>query len=186
MDLKEFKNMGQIYLVIINVFKERNYFLAFVLIAMVFFGLFIYIPVMTIPGNDMRFQLSIYSQKDYVLMFLLAMLVGLNFSLQIYSFKKQRKQHDLLKSTGQAAVSGISGVFGVIVGTAACVSCLAFFFGLIGLGVGSTIFVLNNQSYFLVGAIILLIISLYYTSKKVNGICNNCSIDKIKRKQYDI
>jgi len=148
----------------------------------VFFGLFVFIPVMTIPGNDLRFQLSIYSQRDYTLMFLLASLVGLNFSLQVYTFKKQKEQHDLLKSTSQVAISGISGVFGAVVGTAACASCLAFFFGLIGLGAGSIIFVLNNQSYFLVGAIIALIISLYFTARKANGICDTCGLDKsIKR-----
>ncbi|MBI2028218.1 MAG: hypothetical protein HYT07_01280 [Candidatus Levybacteria bacterium] len=172
--------MREVYLAIINVFKERNYFLAFVLIAMVFFALFIFIPVFTIPGNDLGFQLSIYSQKDYVLMFLLAALVGLNLALQVYIFRKQREERRLTQSTGQLAVSGISGVFGAVVGTAACASCLAFFFGLIGLGAGSVIFVLNNQIYFFVGAIILLLISLYFTARKVNGVCESCHIDKAK------
>jgi len=170
--------MKQIYLAAINVLKERNYFLTFVLIAILFFGFFIYIPIVTIPGNDLGFQLSIYSQRDYILMFLLAALVGLNFSFQIYSFKKQKEQRDLFKSTGQVAASGLSGAFGAIVGTAACASCLAFFFGLIGLGAGSVIFVLNNQIYFLVGAIIAILISLYFTSRKVNGVCESCRIKK--------
>ena len=168
--------MKQIYFAIENVFKERYYFLTFILIAIAFYGLFILVPVATIPGNDVKFQLSIYSQKDYILMLLLSVLVGLSVSLQVYIFKKQKEERDLVQSSGQVAVSGISGMFGAIVGTAACASCLAFFFGLIGLGAGSTLFVLNNQSYFLVGAIILLIISLYFASKKVNGICDNCNI----------
>jgi len=167
--------MKQIYLAAINVFKERNYFLAFALIAILFFGLFVFIPVVTIPGNDLRFQLSIYSQRDYILMFLLAILVGLNFSLQIYTFKKQKEQHDFFNSAGQVAVSGVSGMFGAIVGTAACASCLAFLFGLIGLGTGSVFFVLNNQTYFLVGAIALMLVSLYFTARKVNGICEKCT-----------
>jgi len=183
MALKKFEGMKQIYMAVINVLKERNYFLTFALIAILFFGLFIYIPIVTIPGNDLGFQLSIYSQRDYTLMFLLASLVGLNSSFQIYSFKKQKVQHDLLKSTGQVAISGASGFFGAIVGTAACASCLAFFFGLIGLGTGSVFFVLNNQSYFLVGAIIILILSLYFTSRKVNGVCDDCRVDKSIRKQ---
>ncbi len=167
--------MKQIYLAAINVFKERNYFLAFALIAILFFGLFVFIPVVTIPGNDLRFQLSIYSQRDYILMFLLAALVGLNFLFQIYSFKKQKEQHDFFNSAGQVAVSGVSGMFGAIVGTAACASCLAFLFGLIGLGTGSVFFVLNNQTYFLVGAIALMLVSLYFTARKVNGICEKCT-----------
>ena len=180
MALKKFEDMKQIYLAAINVFKERNYFLTFALIAILFFGLFIYIPIVTIPGNDLGFQLSIYSQRDYILMFLLAALVGLNFSLQIYSFKKKKEQHGLSNSAGQVAVSGVSGVFGAIVGTAACASCLAFLFGLIGLGAGSVIFVLNNQIYFFVVAIIVMLISLYFIARKVNGVCKSCQIDKGK------
>jgi len=153
-----------------------------VLIAVVFFGLFVYIPIATIPGNSLEFQLSIFSQKDYILMLLLAILVGLNFSLQIYSFNKQKEQYELVRSTGQVAVSGISGVFGSVVGTAACASCLTFLFGLIGLGTGSVFFVLNYQPYFLIGAIILLLISLYFASRKINGICERCQIDKRKIK----
>jgi len=174
--------MKQIYFAAINVLKERNYFLTFALIAILFFGLFIYIPIVTIPGNDLGFQLSIYSQKDYALMFLLSALVGLNFSFQIYSFKKQKEQRDLFESTGQVAISGVSGVFGAVVGTAACASCIAFLFGLIGLGTGSVFFVLNNQSYFLVGAIIILILSLYLVSRNVNGICESCRIKKKRLK----
>lgn len=173
--------MKQIYLAIINVFKERNYFLAFLLISIVFFGLFIYIPVVTIPGNDLGFQLSIYSQRDYILMFLLAVLVGLSVSLQVYIFRKQKEERNLAQSTGQIAVSGISGVFGAIVGTAACASCLAFFLGLIGLGTGSVLFVLNNQSYFLTGAVIIMLISLYFTARKVNDVCETCRIDKASK-----
>jgi len=170
--------MKQIYFAAINVLKERNYFLTFALTAILFFGLFIYIPVATIPGNDLGFQLSIYSQKDYALMFLLSALVGLNVALQVYVFRKQKDERRLAKSTGQVAISGASGFFGAIVGTAACASCLAFFFGLIGLGTGSVFFVLNNQSYFLVGAIIAILISLYFVARKVNGICESCRIKK--------
>ena len=173
--------MRQIYLTGKNVLKERNYFLTFVLIAVVFFGLFVYIPIATIPGNSLEFQLSIFSQKDYILMLLLAILVGLNFSLQIYSFNKQKEQYELVRSTGQVAVSGISGVFGSVVGTATCASCLAFFFGLIGLGTGSVLFVLKNQIYFLAGSIAVMLATLYFTVRKVNETCGSCGVKKIKR-----
>lgn len=58
----------QTYLVIKKVLGEQNYFLLFSSSAAIFFGLFILTPVTTIPDNDIKFQLSIYSSKDYVLM----------------------------------------------------------------------------------------------------------------------
>jgi len=167
--------MKQILIAIKTIISKKWYLFSFLALVPLMFLFFVYIPVVTIPGNDLGFQLSIYSQRDYILMFLLAALVGLNFLFQIYSFKKQKEQHDFFNSAGQVAVSGVSGVFGAIVGTAACVSCLAFLFGLIGLGTGSVFFVLNNQTYFLVGAIALMLVSLYFTARKVNGICEKCT-----------
>lgn len=159
----------QTYLIIKRVLGEQSYFLLFLLLAVIFYGLFILIPVATIPGNDLKFQLSIYSGKDYLLMGLLAILVGLNFALLTYS-----RKHQSIKSVPQGAATGILGIFGAIVGTAACASCLAILFGLVGLGTASVFFVLTYKSYFLLGAVTGLLVSLYFVTRKVNRICNLC------------
>lgn len=72
------------------------------------------------------------------------------------------------------AATGISGVFGALVGTASCASCLASVFGLMGVGVGSALFVLSYQMYFLLGAIVLMSVSLYVTARKINNTCVSC------------
>lgn len=61
-----------------------------------------------------------------------------------------------------------------IVGTAACASCLAFLFGIAGLGIGSVAFVLKYQTFFLFGSIALIVLSLYFTAGKVNKHCVSC------------
>jgi len=66
------------------------------------------------------------------------------------------------------------GIFGTVVGAAACASCLASLFGLIGLGTGSVFFVLQNQIYFFLGAIIAMLISLYFAARKVKRACDKC------------
>lgn len=165
--------LQQIYLALKNVFKERKYFLIFLITAVIFFALFIIIPVFTIPGNDLAFQLSIFRKQDYFLMTFLALLVGLNLAFQVYIFKQQRTQNTA-QSVAGGAISGVSGIFGAIVGTAACASCLALLFGLIGLGTGSVFFVLKNQSYFLLGAVVLMVISIYFSSRKINKVCTSC------------
>lgn len=68
----------------------------------------------------------------------------------------------------------VAGIFAAVVGTASCLSCLVALLGLVGLGVGSALFILKNQSYFLLGAIALMLISLYFAARKVDRVCNSC------------
>lgn len=159
--------LRQIYLPISTILKEKRYFLVFLIIAVIFFGLFIIIPVITIPGNSLAFQLEIFRSRDYILMFLLAILVGLNFSMNIYAWKKSKQSADISQSAASGATAGFGGAFAAIVGTAACASCLAFLFGIMGLGIGSVAFVLKYQTFFLLGAIALVLFSLYFTARKV-------------------
>ena len=155
------------------VLKRPQYFFAFIFVAIIFFVLFIAIPVYTIPGNSFDFQLSIFRRQDYGLMIFLALLVGLNVVLQIYGWRQNKKQTS--QNLAQGTAAGAVGVFGAIVGTAACASCLASLFGLIGLGTGSVFFVLKNQPYFLIGAIVLMLVSLYIAAQKINKVCTSCS-----------
>lgn len=179
---------GQIYNAAKQVFGERKYVFILLLFASFFFGLFVYIPVATTPGNSFAFQLSIFRAQDYFLMVFLAFLVGLNFSMNIYALRKQkvignsvaspvRNREGLQRAISNGAsgtVSGFGGAFAAIVGTATCASCLAFLFGIVGLGIGSVIFVLKYQTLFLLGAIALVVISLYFTARKVNRHCASC------------
>lgn len=165
--------MHNIYLAIKTVLKVRRNFLIFLITTVIFFGLFIIIPVLTIPGNSTGFQLSIFRTRDYVLMVFLSLLVGLNIAFGLYNWQQKRSAKQI-ESLAQGAVTGTLGIFGAVVGTAACASCLASLFGLIGLGTGSLFFVLENQSYFLFGAIALMLVSLHFAARKVNRVCSSC------------
>lgn len=166
--------MQQTILAIRQVFRERRSYPAFGVTAIIFFGLFITIPVITIPGNNFLFQLSIFRSRDYLLMIFLALLVGFNFTFQMYIWRQRRTNQNLSQPVSLGTASGVLGIFGAIAGTAACASCLAVLFGLIGLGAGSVFFVLKNQSYFLFGTIALMLISFYYLAQKVNKACTSC------------
>lgn len=106
-------------------------------------------------------------------MLFLSILAGLNFALYWFALK-QRKSRGITQSVAGGAASGIAGIFGAMVGTATCASCLAALFGVIGLGTGSVFFVLKNQSDFLLGAIALMLISIYFAARKVNKVCDSC------------
>lgn len=163
----------QIPLAIRKVFKTRKYLLIFLISAVALFLSLVVIPLFTIPGNTIAFQLKIFTTKDYLLMAFLSVLAGLNLALSWHNFA-QEKVGNASQSVAGGAVSAIAGIFGAVVGTASCFGCLVALLSLVGLGVGSALFILKNQSYFLLGAIALMFISLYFAVRKVNKVCNSC------------
>lgn len=165
--------MKQIYSAISIALRDQKLLFIFAITSAIFFALFITIPVWTIPANTLSFQLKTFRTQDYFLMTFLSLVVGLNLVLQIYSLR-QRKNKDLPQSVLQSTASGGLGVFGAIIGTATCVSCLASLFALVGLGTGGVFFVLQNQTLFLLVAVLVILVSLYFAAKKVNKVCNSC------------
>ncbi len=164
----------QINLAIRTVFKARNYLLIFFVSAAGLFLSLVAIPLFTIPGNTIAFQLKIFTTQNYLLMAFLSVLAGLNLATSWYGFIQKKKIGGASQSAVTGATSTIAGIFGAVVGTASCLSCLVALLGLVGLGVGSALFILKNQSYFLLGAIALMIISLYFAARKVNKVCDSC------------
>ena len=166
--------MKNIYLAIKEVFQIRSYLLVFLVSAAALFLSLIAIPFFTIPGNTIAFQLKIFTTQNYLLMAFLSALAGLNLALSWYGFAQQKKLDSASQSIAGGAVSTIAGIFGAVVGVASCLGCLVALLGLVGLGVGSALFILKNQSYFLLGAIALMLFSLYFAARKVNKICTSC------------
>lgn len=165
----------QIYSAINKSLKDRGSFLVCTISAIIALAIFIALPIVTVPGNTLLYQLKIFRAQDYFLMLSLSILIGLNFALQIYGVKQQRiTAGDVPQTVARGMMSGIIGMFGAMVGTATCASCLAFLFGLIGLGTGSVFFVLKHQIYFLGGSVLAMLISLYFAARKVNKICDTC------------
>ena len=164
----------EVYAATRKTLSERLYLSLFFVFSSLFFGLLIYIPLVSIPANTLAFQLRVFRTQDYLLMIFLALLVGLNSSMQIYTWRKRRQIGVLAESVASGATAGISGIFAAVVGTASCLSCIAFLFSLVGLGLGSVLFVFKYQMYFLIGAIVLVSVSFYFTVRKVNKTCNSC------------
>jgi len=138
------------------------------------FLLLVAIPLFTIPGNTIAFQLKIFTTQNYLLMAFLSVLAGLNLAFSWYDFAQQKKIGNASQSVAGGAVSTIAGIFGAVVGTASCLGCLVALLGLVGLGVGSALFILKNQSYFLLGAMALMLVSLYFAARKINKVCQSC------------
>lgn len=149
--------------------KSRKHF--FVLTLAAFFT-FIVIPVFTIPGNDLRFYLTILRPIDYAIYALLSLVIAAVIMMQVYLFKQFRDYKKRLASTVSGGVGTYSAVIGGLLATAACSSCIA---GLLGfLGAGSVLFIAQNNVVVAVVALFISIFSLYMSSRKVNGHCQSC------------
>lgn len=151
------------------VLNKRKYFLALIILIFAIFAVFISVPVFTIPANSFLFQLKAFAIRDYALIIILSTLMSLLIVMQVFSFNQAK-----LFSPGKTTVSGGSAIIASIFGTASCLSCLAAVFGFLGLSIGAVLFLVEYR-WLIVGiAIVIMLISLYFTSLKINGVCEEC------------
>ena len=175
-------SVGQYYnLLIKTVLSNMKYVGLIVIVSSIFFGIFISIPVFSIDYNTYGFQLSTFSPSEFALMIFLSVLIGLITSIQVYTYK-HKKSCSVRSELTKASVTGVSGAFSAVLGTAFCSSCLVPLFAAVGLGTGSVFFVLEYRIYFTVGSVIIMAVLLYFALKKLADITNN---NKDKSKQYE-
>jgi len=142
-----------------------KYLISFIVIALVLFGIFIMIPVWTIPGNDLLFQLDIYTLKDYSLLIILALFMSLMIAMQVYSYQVKKSA---VKATGSAAAV-VPGFAAALFGTASCSSCVAVIFG--AFGFGTVLFLIKYQWYIFVFSFLLVGVSIYFSSVSIEKGC---------------
>ncbi|MBI2334558.1 hypothetical protein HYU96_02040 [Candidatus Daviesbacteria bacterium] len=156
------------------VLKNPKYLTGWLVLSLAILGLFIYIPIKNIPGNDFTFQLSIMTLQDKILTALLAMGVSLSLVMNIYAFKLTRSKKLSISIIGQSGGGFLSGVVASIFGTATCAACVFTLFGF--LGTAGVFFLLEYRTWIVLISLIILLISLYFISAKVLGICRSCGI----------
>jgi len=150
-----------------EVLSRKSYLMAFIALVFIIITIFISIPIFLIPANSLLFQLTVFTIKDYLLLTVLSILTSLIIVMQVFSYKDAK-----FCSPGKTAVSGGSAVVAALFGTASCSACLAAVFGFLGIG---TVFFLVEYQWFIVGiAILIMLISLYFTSLKLKGFCESC------------
>lgn len=155
-----------------TVLTAKKYLLTFFALSPIVFFVFILIPVLAIPGNDFAFQLSIFAVKDYILLSVLAPLISLVITMQVFIFRRNKNIKENLKSAGVGAAGSYSGVIATVFATASCSSCVAVLFGF--LGTGAVFFAVENRWLFVLLAIGLMLISLYFAARKITNVCTSC------------
>ncbi len=168
MDLR--KELGRIGQAVRGTLKPKRRVVALLVLTVMTYVLFLYIPVRLTPGNDFPFQLSIMRLSDHALLVTLAILNSLLILMHWQIFRTKRTG-----SVGHVAVSGAGGLsaaFASMLGTASCSSCVA---GILGfLGTGSILFVLNNRTPLTVAAVSLVFVAIYMVARRMEGACQSC------------
>mgnify|MGYP001560193198 CR=1 FL=1 len=152
-----------------TVLSVKKYSLIFVLLFVVVFWIIILVPGWIISA-DIRSQG--FSVSNFTFLAAVSVLTSLVITLQLFSFKITGKA-----GAAQSAFSGagfFSALSAAIFSSATCGLCIATVFSF--LGVGSVIFLVDNRAYVIAGSVVLLLLSLYFSSKKVNNDCEVCHV----------
>ncbi len=71
-----------------TVLREETYRLALVPVGLLVFSVFVAIPTLTIPGNTLRLQFSLYSLQSYITLSVLSLLAALFVVMNVYAYKR--------------------------------------------------------------------------------------------------
>jgi len=155
-----------------NVLGNKRYKLWFFGLTVILIAAYLLLPIWLTPGNTLSFQLSLLRPSDYILFFVLSAVTALLVLMQAFLFLRSKKGRT--GAVGQGSVGVFSALFGGLLATAACSSCIAAILGF--LGAGSIFFILENQPYFVYGAIALVLLGLYFSAWRVQGYCEDCEV----------
>lgn len=151
------------------VFVNKKYLLGFLLTFVIIFWLLIYIPAHTIPGNDFAFQLSLLKISDFIILIVLSILTTLTLMFNLYLIQHKKSKTIGISLVGQTGTVLISSLITAFLGTISCIACGATFLGFLGLG--GTLFLMENRILISLVSITLLTFAVYFTAGRVLGVC---------------
>lgn len=154
------------------VFMRKRHYLYLVIASLGTFFIFIIIPVLLVPGNNISYQLSIMPFVDFITLSLLSFITGLAIIFNLYIFKQ--KKHLQKEQIGHVGVTGAAALLASFFGAFTCIACAATVVGFFGLT--AVTFALQYRLYFALTAVFLMVSSVYFTARKVLHICERCSI----------
>ena len=165
---------SNIYQAVVRVFADRKMLALFTVLWVLFFGLMFLIPVMAVPGNYISLQAKIYKLQDYLLLITLAFMSALVFIIQISIYRQSINTHI---HAGDAVFGGagiFTGLVSSIFATASCALCVGAVFSF--LGFSTLLFLVESRLYIIASALMLLLVSLYLSSRRLNNGCKACSV----------
>lgn len=154
-----------------KVLENQKRVVFFLVLAVVVFALYTFLPVALIPGNSIGLQLSITRPQDYILFAILSITTALLIMMHTYLISQKKGK---ISGLAQGGTGVASGLFGGLLATAACSSCIASLIGF--LGSGSVFFVVENRTPISIASFALLLGATAFTAKRIEGSCRECDV----------
>ena len=131
---------------------------------------FVALPVIVIPSNTLQLQFSLYTPLDYITLTALSILGSLFALMNVYVYKHAKEKR--LSVIAQGGVGGAFGTLASVFGAASCPMCVAALFGFLGFGTVGVL--IQYQLWIFLAALLFMLFSLYFISRKVSGACEKC------------
>ncbi len=152
------------------VLSEKRYLAAFILATAFMAYLYVFVPIFTVPGNDLGFFLSITPLGQLAFIGILSIAMGLLIAMQLYSFFALKAPQ--VKAAGTTIFAGASSIVSGVFAGATCAACVSVIFSF--LGTGGVFFLLEYRWPIMIGTFLIVLIALFFTSKKIQSLCENC------------
>lgn len=159
------------------VFGERRYLLLAALLSMACLLVYVSIPVLTVPGNSYEFLVLSTPLPELLAIGALSALMGLTMSMQAFCWKNSI---GAAKGAGVGFAGFISGAVGSLFASASCAGCVSAVFSFVGFG--GVLFLIEHKAEVTALTLGVVFLSLYFTSKRIAGKCDYCSVPDIRKK----
>ena len=129
---------------------------------------------LSINSTNNRYVSGSISTPDLILFGTLSILTSISVIFNIFLMVRSKSLGSGFGLATQGGASLISSLFASLFATATCAACATFLFGI--LGVSGVFFLLDYRIPITLGAILILLISIHFTSQKVLGNCKICRV----------
>lgn len=129
------------------------------------------IPVLTIPGNDFAFALTLLTPAVLVTDVLISAGTAVLIAMTVYLFRQVRAA----KAAG--ATAGTS-VLGGLIASVTCPACATTLLGF--LGASGTLFIASYRNYIALVSFAIILAAMYFVSGKIAKGCEACKIPAAK------
>ncbi len=156
------------------VFRERIYQGIVAVSVLVFFGMYLLVPVWLIPGDTFALEFAQMKIFNYGLLFALALMTGALLALEFFAFRRSRIQG--FRAVSKSGVGVAASLAGGILTVASCGCGTGILLGVLGLG-GGAFFVAANQTAIAAVMLAVVAVGLYFSARRAAGICATCRVE---------
>ncbi len=158
-------------------FSNPKYHLVFIFLSILFFLLYIAVPVFASTDQSVASFLNSTTNLDFLIFSILSIFMSLITIMQIHLWdlgKKTEKKNVVLGTTGL-----FSSLFSTLFMTATCAACVSFLFSF--LGFGSALFFYEYRFAIIGVSFLIVAVSLFFSSRQIVYGCEICTNGFLKK-----